>query len=53
MVGDSYNDVLVANAAGVPVAFVTYGYNNVSIDALDVLHKVDSFEELMRVLVHR
>ncbi|WP_228160712.1 phosphoglycolate phosphatase [Marinobacter bohaiensis] len=48
MVGDSINDILAAQRAGVPVAAVRYGYNHgANIDDAGADRVVDSLEELL------
>jgi phosphoglycolate phosphatase len=50
MIGDSYNDVMVAKAAGVPVIAVSYGYTTVPVDQLGADHVIDSFAELTAIV---
>jgi phosphoglycolate phosphatase len=46
MVGDSANDIDAANAAGVPVIAVTFGYTPVPAAKLGATRVIDSFDDL-------
>jgi phosphoglycolate phosphatase len=50
MVGDSHNDVLAARAAGLPIVFVTYGYNQLPLAELQPDHAIDAFVRLPSIL---
>jgi phosphoglycolate phosphatase len=50
MVGDHRNDVLAAEAAGMPAVFARYGYGNATLDGLTPAAAVDRFDELPRAL---
>ncbi len=50
MVGDSMNDLLVAEAAGVPMCFARYGFGYLQVredDRLRAAHTIDAPEELI------
>ncbi|MEI7610163.1 MAG: HAD hydrolase-like protein, partial [Rhodospirillaceae bacterium] len=51
MVGDSRNDVLSAQAAGVRVVAVSYGYTKIPAAELGADAVIDRFEELLAVLL--
>jgi len=46
MVGDSKNDAAAAQAAGIPVVLVTYGYTNIPVQQMGADIIIDSFDEL-------
>jgi phosphoglycolate phosphatase len=50
MIGDSYNDVAAARAAGMPVILVPYGYGTEPPEALGADHVLRRFAELPQVL---
>ena len=47
MVGDSYNDVASAQAAGAPVIVVSFGYTETPASELGAERLIDSFDELV------
>lgn len=56
MVGDSMNDLLVAEAATVPMCFARYGFGYQRVaegDRLRAAHSIDSPEELLELFVSR
>lgn len=46
MVGDSKNDAAAAQAAGIPVILVTYGYTSIPVTEMGADIIIDSFDEL-------
>jgi len=46
MVGDSKNDILAANNAGVPAILVTYGYSDDEVNKLEIDWRIDNFSKL-------
>ncbi|BBC72583.1 phosphoglycolate phosphatase [Altererythrobacter sp. B11] len=50
MVGDSSYDTRAARAAGVPVVALSFGYNDVPVDALDCDALIDHYDELVPAL---
>ena len=53
MVGDSMNDLLVAEAAAVPMCFARYGFGYVQVpeaDRLRAAHTIDAPEELIELV---
>ena len=46
MVGDSANDIDAANAAGIPVIAVTFGYTPVPASELGATRLIDRFDDL-------
>ena len=52
MVGDSMNDLLVAEAAAVPMCFARYGFGYQQVseeDRLRAAHAIDAPEELLEL----
>jgi phosphoglycolate phosphatase len=46
MIGDNEHDVAAANAAGIPIILVRYGYARVPLDALTADMRIDAFSAL-------
>jgi phosphoglycolate phosphatase len=53
MVGDSVNDILAAQNAGIPSIAVSFGYSDVPVDKLDPDHVIGSFDQLTVALVEQ
>lgn len=50
MVGDSQNDVAAARSAGIPMIFVSYGYNALPLETLAPDYVIGSFAQLPEIL---
>ncbi|WP_117191258.1 phosphoglycolate phosphatase [Rhizobium terrae] len=51
MIGDSINDILAAQNAGIPSVAVTFGYSDVAVDTLGPDHVIGGYDELTVELV--
>ena len=52
MIGDSRTDIVTAQAAGVPVVAVSFGYTDVPLHGLRPDRVIDHFDELPRAVAH-
>jgi phosphoglycolate phosphatase len=50
MVGDHRNDMLAAEAAGIPAVFARYGYGGATLGGFEPAAAIDRFDELPRAL---
>jgi phosphoglycolate phosphatase len=53
MVGDSATDIRTAQAAGIPVIAVSFGYTDTHVSHFDPTHVVDHFDEILPLLEER
>lgn len=53
MIGDSRNDILVAQNAGIPSIAVPFGYSDVAVETLSPSHVISHFDELTVEIVKR
>lgn len=51
MIGDSVNDILAAQNAGIPSVAVTFGYSDVAVETLDPDHVISGYDQLTVQLV--